>query len=230
MGQRRLSMGAMGPFLGGLRRVSIVALLGGALLPALLTLLLAPWVGMVWEWLAPAPAYVNIEGQVFPVDEDSSEFIAADVWFLVVGLTVGLVSGAFAYWRYRRALPAMVAITAASLIGAWIARETGSEFGPPELAQAAVGTVDGERIAGAIEVRSGIVLLGWPVGVLIAYVSMILGLERPTPKVAGLEDSEEDDCEELEPPSIEAGGSTGQGSSGNGRKPGKDGAFARQQR
>lgn len=204
----------------GLRRV--VQFLRIGLIPALWTLLLAPWVGWVWEWLAPAPAYVNIDGSVFAADEDSSEFIAADVWFLCIGLLVGLVCGALAYWRYRRALPAMIAVTAAAFAAALIARQTGEQFGPIDLAQAALGTVDGEKVDGAIEVRSNIALLGWPIGVLVAYVSMILGLEQRAPRV-------DPEAEFAQMQLVEAGGSASEGGSGDGRQPGEDGAFARQQ-
>ncbi len=214
----------------GPQRVPVVAAMRAALLSGLLTLLLAPWLGMAWQWLAPPPKYLNIEGSVFPFDEDSSEFIAADGWFLLLGLALGVVCGAVGYWRYRRALPAMLAITAAAFAGAWIARRTGQEFGPPDLVQAAVGTVDGETVNGAIDVRSKIVLLGWPIGVLIAYVSMILGLEKPQARTgdAAAEGSPFDAEDDLD--SVEAGGSAGEGSPGDGREPGKDGALARQQR
>lgn len=199
-----------------------IGFLRAGLVPALFTLVLAPWVGWLWEWLAPAPAYVNIDGSVFAADEDSTEFIAADVWFLCIGLGVGMACGAGAYWRYRRALPAMVAIVAAAFLAALIARKTGEQFGPIDLAQAALGTVDGETVNGAIEVRSKIALLGWPIGVLIAYVSMILGLERAAPRV--------DPAAELaEMELVEAGGSASEAGSGDGRQPGEDGAFARQQ-
>jgi hypothetical protein len=214
----------------GPQGVPVVAAVRNALLAGLLTLLLAPWVGMAWEWIAPAPKYINISGAVFPADEDSSEFIAADGWFLLVALAVGLICGAIGYWRCGRALPVMLAITAAAYAGAWVARETGQHFGPPEIAQAAVGTSDGDQIYGAIDVRSRIVLLGWPIGVLIAYVSMILGLEKPTPRAsAERSDGDGGEAEGLDDDSVEAGGSAGEGSSGNGRQPGKDGAFARQE-
>ena len=192
---KRVKLPAPGPL-----GAPVVAAVRAALLAGLLTLLLAPWVGMVWQWIAPAPKYVNIDGSVYPVDEDSSEFIAADGWFLIIGLLVGIACGAIGYWRYRRALPAMLVMTAAAYGAAWIARETGQAFGPPEIAQAAVGTVDGDQIVGAIDVRSRIVLLGWPVGVLIAYVSMILGLEkarpRPDPDGSDLEIVEDSDAAE----------------------------------
>jgi hypothetical protein len=221
------------PAPGGPRRLSVSAVAHAAraaLLAGLLTLLLAPWVGMFWQWVAPAPKYVNIDGSVYPADEDSSEFIAADGWFLIIGLLVGLACGAVGYWRYRRALPAMLVMTAAAYAAAWIARETGQAFGPPEVAQAAVGTVDGDQIRGAIDVRSRIVLLGWPVGVLIAYVSMILGLEKAPHREPDGSDPEFAPADTADPDSVEAGGPAGEGGPGNGREPGKDGALARQQR
>ncbi|MGQ0846347.1 MAG: hypothetical protein ACT4QF_19660 [Sporichthyaceae bacterium] len=224
MGQRRSSPEVKTPAPGS-RRLPAAAAVRDALFAGLLTLLLAPWFGLAWERLAPAPAYVNIEGSVFPKDEDSSEFIAADVWFLGLGLLLGLACGVMAYLRYRRALPTMVLVLVAAVVGAFLARGIGEQLGPIDLAQAALGTVDGERVEGALELRSNIALLGWPIGVLIAYVSMILGLEKPAPRVDGAASVAEEDEN-----SVQAGGSAGEGGSGNGRQPGKDGSLARQER
>jgi len=156
-----------------------------ALIPGVLTLLIAPYVGMFWEWVAPAPTYINLGGAIYLKDQDTSEFISADLWFLLIGLLVGLVSGGLAYWRYRRALPAMLGLTAAAFIAAMIARHVGVEFSPPPIAQAAPGTADGATVHAEIALKSHSLLLGWPVGVLLAYVSLIAGLERPSESSVG---------------------------------------------
>lgn len=146
---------------------------------AALALLLAPYVGMLWQYLAPAPTYLNVAGEIFLDNQDTSEFIAADGTFLIVGLLVGLVCGALGYWRYRLDLGAILGMTIAAAIGALIAREVGEAFGPAPIAQSALGLPVGQTTTGALELKSDGVLLGWPVGVLIAYLSLIAGLDRP---------------------------------------------------
>lgn len=210
----------------GARRIPLPASALGALRDALfaagLVLLVAPWVGILWEWVAPAPTYLNLEGSIFLADQDSSDFIAADGWFLIVALVVGLGCGALGYWRFRRRLPHLIAITGSALLGAWIARETGIAFGPPELLAAAAGSSEGEEIRASIDVRSNAVLLAWPVGVLIAYVSLIVGLEKPSRLRAG------PDCDAVD--SVEADRAPGEFDAGHGGQPGEDESLAGQQR
>ncbi|HZE67495.1 MAG TPA: hypothetical protein VE081_12730 [Sporichthyaceae bacterium] len=163
-----------------------------ALVPAVLTLLIAPYVGMVWESLAPAPTYINLGGAIYLKNQDTAEFISADLCFLFIGLLVGIVSGALAYWRYRKALPAMIGLTAAAFLAAMIARHVGVEFSPPPIAQAAPGTADGASVHAQIALQSHSLLLSWPVGVLLAYVCLIAGLERPSePSVEALPAADE---------------------------------------
>jgi hypothetical protein len=156
-----------------------------ALIPAVLTLLLAPYVGMLWEWVAPAPTYINLGGAIYLKDQDTSEFINADLWFLIIGLGVGLLSGGLAYWRYRKELPAIIGLTAAAFVAALIARHVGVEFSPPPIAQAAPGTPDGATVPAQITLQAHSLLLAWPVGVLLAYVCLIAGLERPSERLVG---------------------------------------------
>lgn len=152
---------------------------GPAAVCALLTVLVAPYVGMAWEWIAPAPTYINLGGQVFLENQDTSEFIAADGWFLIVGLLAGLVCGALGYLRYRQNLGAVLGTAVAALAGAYIAREVGIALGPAPLAQAVIGLADGQTTTATLEVKSDGVLLAWPVGVLLAHLSLIWGLQRP---------------------------------------------------
>jgi hypothetical protein len=153
--------------------------------PAVLTLLLAPYVGMLWEWVSPAPTYINLGGSIYLKDQDTSEFINADLWFLVIGLGVGVISGGLAYWRYRKALPAMLGLTVAAFVAAMIARHVGVEFSPPPIAQAAPGTPDGATVHAEITLHAHSLLLSWPVGVVLAYVCLIAGLERPAERSIG---------------------------------------------
>lgn len=156
-----------------------------AAVPAVLTLLLAPYVGMLWEWVSPAPTYINLGGSIYLKDQDTSEFINADLWFLVIGLGVGVISGGLAYWRYRKALPAMLGLTVAAFVAAMIARHVGVEFSPPPIAQAAPGTPDGATVHAEITLHAHSLLLSWPVGVVLAYVCLIAGLERPAERSIG---------------------------------------------
>lgn len=150
-----------------------------ALAPAALLLGVAPYLGMLWEKVAPAPTYVNIGGSIYLNNQDTDQFIADDTWFLVLGLLAGLLAGALGYWRYRRQLPAILGLTGAAMLGSLIAKHVGVAVGPPPIALAALGVADGATVHAMINVKAHAVLLSWPVGVLLAYVCLIAGLERP---------------------------------------------------
>ncbi len=149
-----------------------------AALAAGLTLLAAPYVGMLWEWIAPAPTYVNLAGEVYLNNQDSSEFIAADGWFLVLGLVLGMISAGIAYWRWRGDLTVIGALAGASVLASLIAREVGEAFGPAPIQQTALTLTDGETIGGSITLASDGILFAGAVGVLVTYLSLIAGLER----------------------------------------------------
>lgn len=165
-----------GPEVSG--RSALIAGLRPAGIVAALTLLVAPYVGILWERIAPAPTYVNLAGEVFLSNQDSSDFIAADGWFLVIGLLVGVASAGLGYWRWRGDLAVILAMTGAAVLGALIAREVGEAFGPAPIQQTAQTLAQGETIKGSIEIAANGVLLGWPVGILLTYLSLIGGLER----------------------------------------------------
>jgi hypothetical protein len=147
--------------------------IGGALI-----LLAAPYLGMLWEWIAPAPTYVNLSGEVYLNNQDSSEFIAADGWFLILGLLAGVLSAVLGYWRWRANLAVIVAMGLAAVPAAYIAREVGEAFGPAPIQQTALSLASGATIHGEITVGARGVLFAWAVGVLITYLSLVGGLDR----------------------------------------------------
>jgi hypothetical protein len=156
----------------------LVAQLRPAALAVGAVLLAAPYVGMLWERISPAPTYVNLGGEVYLNNQDSSEFIAADGWFLILGLVLGLISAGLAYWRWRGDLLVIAAMSGASVLASLIAREVGEAFGPAPIQQTALTLVDGETIDGSITLASDGILFAWAVGILLTYLSLIGGLDR----------------------------------------------------
>lgn len=146
-----------------------------------LILLAAPYFGMLWEWIAPAPTYVNLSGEVYLNNQDSSEFIAADGWFLILGLLAGVLCALLGYWRWRGNLGVIVAMGVAAVPAAYIAREVGQAFGPAPIQQTALSLAENATISGEIRVGAHGVLFSWAVGVLLTYLSLIGGLERSVP-------------------------------------------------
>lgn len=142
-------------------------------------LLLGPVVGILWLWIAPAPTAINAEGLIYLKDQNTSEFIAADGWFLIISLVVGAITGGFAFRLLRRwPMFTVVGLTLGALGGAWIAWKVGINLGPEPLEKTASDVPEGGTISAPISIRAKGVLLGWPVGALIAFVSLYAGLDK----------------------------------------------------
>jgi hypothetical protein len=207
-----------------LRSNRVLRVLWNALFPGALLLGVAPYVGMLWEKLAPTPTYINLGGSIYLNNQDTDQFIGDDTWFLTIGLLAGLIAGGLGYWRYRRALPAMLGLTGAAMLGSLIAKHVGVDSGPPPIALAALGVADGSTVHAMINVKAHAVLLAWPVGVLLSYVCLIAGLERPArPAEAEAEaeakqsDAEPADAQEQR--SVEVGGAGEELGAGHGGDP-----------
>lgn len=106
--------------LGGLR-AGLATALG-------LTLLGAP-LGLLWWRVAPAVPVIKVERGAVAADPQPEQFIAADGWFVLLGLGFGVLS-AVAVWLILRRLrgPAGMAVVivgtvGASLLAAWLGTE-----------------------------------------------------------------------------------------------------------
>ncbi|WP_019877636.1 hypothetical protein [Sporichthya polymorpha] len=214
----------------------LLAQLRPAALAFLVPLLAAPYIGIVWEWIAPKPTYINLSGEVYLNNQDTSEFIAADGWFLILGLLLGIVTGALGYWRRRGDLTLIVALTGSSILASLIAREVGEAFGPAPIQQTALTLTDGQTISGSLELASDGILFAWGVGILLTYLSLIVGLER-----GATEDGTDDeadappagsdvDTDELAEASVGARGLAGEVGAGQRRQVGEHDPLPAEQR
>ncbi len=163
------------------RREGLQALVAGTALGAVL----GPVVGVLWLWIAPTPTAINADGLIYLKDQNTKEFIAADGWFLVIGLVVGAICGGLIFWKYRTApLSAVLGLTAGALAGAFIAWKVGEALGPPPLDSTVVGIPEGGTVQMPISLRAKGVLCGWPLGGVVAFLSLTLGLEKATTATA----------------------------------------------
>jgi hypothetical protein len=87
--------------------------------------------GFVWSELAPRLQMVKFEGDLYFIDAGPEELAAADGWFIVLGVGVGLVVSLGAWFGLRRRRgPVMLAALAVGSLGssalaAWIGSEIG---------------------------------------------------------------------------------------------------------
>jgi hypothetical protein len=143
------------------------------LLVALAVAACGPVMGALWAWLSPRGLAVVGPGGVLVADTQSQAAIAADGYFAVLGLTVGLACGVVAFLATRgRGVVAAVALAAGGCAGSVLAWWTGAWLGPEEVRIAARGADVGARLEVPLEIGAPGVLLAWP----IAAVSVLLVL------------------------------------------------------
>ena len=144
------------------------------LVAAVVTVLVAAPVGLLWAALAPRVDVVVSGDRVDLADSDSAAFIAGDGFFLLAVVLAGVVGGLLAWRLARHPGPGVVlGLTLGGLAAAYVAMQVGEQVG----SDAVQAAVDGGR-QGALELnlrlRAREALVGWPVGALVAYVGASL--------------------------------------------------------
>jgi len=120
---------------GGHAGADRAVLAAGLTLAAVLlgTALLGVVAGFVWSAVAPRPLLVVVaRGSADVVNPETAAFIVADVWFTVLCLIGGVISGLLGYlYAVRRHGPAamlsiLLGALAAALIASWIGEHAGA--------------------------------------------------------------------------------------------------------
>ncbi len=147
------------------------------LLTVAITVLTGAPVGLLWAALAPRVT-VEVSGEdVQVLDTYTDGFIAVDAWFFAAVTLAGLVGGIVA-WRLGRAHgPGVVlGLAVGGLAAAWIASRVGGEVDRVTVQELLDAGVQG-RAELAVRLRATSALLGWPLGSLLAFLS--LSVRRP---------------------------------------------------
>jgi hypothetical protein len=160
-----------------------------AVLIAGLVLLAAP-AGLLWSAVAPRYTVERKDSGIeFPNIESTKAFVGADGTYVVILLVLGLLTGLLA-WRFGKQYgPATVlGLAVGGLLGAWIAARVGLMPGRTAV-MAALGDSSTRRgpidlylgvrdqKTGDLALRGAWGAVAWPVGSLVAFLS--LALRRP---------------------------------------------------
>ena len=166
-------------------------LIGTALLAgsALLGLLM----GLVWHWVAPrVPLYAD-SSDIYLLDPEGEQSIAADMYFGIIGAVCGLVTGGLAYWRSRAregGVGVAVGLALGGLLGGYVAWKLGVALGPSGNIVATAKSVPlGRTFYGPLALTAKSVLLFWPAAALLALVALTaLFTPKPAPPAAHWEE------------------------------------------
>lgn len=141
------------------------------LLAAVVSVLLAAPVGLLWAAFAPRlEVSVDDAGAPSLVRPVSDEFITADAYFLLAVGLAGVVGGVVA-WRLGRVHgPAVVAgLCVGGLVAGWVAMSVG-ELVDQGAVQRAIDAGRMALVEASLRVRAKQALVAWPVGSLLSYV------------------------------------------------------------
>jgi len=167
------------------RTVVTELLIGAALLAgsALLGLLM----GLIWHWVAPrVPLYADSQ-DIYLLNPEGEQSIATDMYFAIIGVVCGLVTGGLAYWRSRAregGLGVSFGLVLGGLLGGYIAWRLGVHLGPTGNIIATAKSVPlGRTFYGPTVLTAKGVLLAWPAAALLVLVALT-ALFTPKPAAA----------------------------------------------
>ncbi|MGE5831053.1 MAG: hypothetical protein ACM30G_22215 [Micromonosporaceae bacterium] len=110
--------------------------------------------GWLWSTLAPRIALIKVDGGFVYADTEPEQPIAADGWFLLLGLAAGLLFGILAWTLRRHRGPVMlVALTVGCLGAAWIAWWFGHQLDLAELNRLRLAAPIGARVQAPLGLR-----------------------------------------------------------------------------
>lgn len=135
--------------------------------------------GLLWFLLVPLSTYrVNAEGYATTTERGLAGFVAGDAWFVLIGVVLGIVCGAVAWWWFAGlGWPALVlALTAATVMGlvCWL---VGWLLGPGPIAGRLATATPGQTLPIELTVRGPAALLVWPFGAALV-IMLTSTLER----------------------------------------------------
>lgn len=120
-------------------------------------------VGLLWFTVAPRAEWVVRDAGGQFKDANTQAIVAADGWFFVITLAVGVACGVAAFASVRRHGPIIAAAVAVGgLVGAAIAAGLGHWLSLAPFAADAAGAADGDVISYLLTMRSLPFLGVWP--------------------------------------------------------------------
>lgn len=135
--------------------------------------------GLVWWLVAPLPPIEKRADGLYRAGGEGNEAaIAADGWFAVVVLVVGVVVALLVYLRTRPGrLGPLVGLAVGGVAGAVVAWRLGALLGPDALTETAKHVKVGAHFDGPLTVSAYGVLLVWPMAAVITYFAVAAGAE-----------------------------------------------------
>jgi hypothetical protein len=166
-----------GPGLAAELREAAVVTVGVALLGLVL--------GALWLWLAPRVPLISDATAVYLKDTEGEQAIGADGTFALLGLGLGVLTGAGVFlWRRRGGVPIVVGLAVGALLGGVLAWRFGVWLGPTQdVAAHAKELGKGVVFDAPLELKAKGALLAWPLAAMVVHLALtgLFGPRDPDP-------------------------------------------------
>lgn len=141
-------------------------------LTAVLAAVAGVLLGLLWLWLAPRIPLVSDGKAVYLKDTEGEQAIGADGTFVLLGLGIGVLTGALVYWRNRRGgVGVVLGMAVGGVLGSLLAWRLGSWLGPTSDLIAHARAVGAKKVFdGPLELQAKGALLAWPIGAVLTHL------------------------------------------------------------
>lgn len=128
--------------------------------------------GLVWFWVVPLTLYqVNAEEYATTSERGLAGFVAGDAWFVLIGLALGILCGAVAWWWFAGlgwpVVPLAVAGATAMALVCW---SVGWLLGPGPFEERLAIAEPGQTLPIELTVRALSAVLVWPFGAVLVIM------------------------------------------------------------
>ncbi len=150
--------------------------------------------GWLWYRLWDVPSGVVSGGQWYTSEAGLRDDFQGVAWYVALSLVAGLVLGILTAWLFDRSeLVTLAAVIAGSALAAYLMLRVGTHLSPPDPHELARTAQDGDKLKGALRVRSwapkGTFTFGALVGLSLVYAVSIGRAPTEVRATPGLTDS-----------------------------------------
>ncbi|MDO5683542.1 MAG: hypothetical protein Q4G46_12040, partial [Propionibacteriaceae bacterium] len=143
--------------------------------------------GMLWFLVVPLATYqIQADGQARVTERGLANFVAADAWFMIFGLVLGITVG-IVVWSWFSGLGwqcVPLAIVASTVMGL-LCWGVGTLLGPGPISGRLATAAPGDIVPIEFTLRATVGLVVWPFGAVL--VLMLISALVPDPEDPGLE-------------------------------------------
>lgn len=139
--------------------------------------------GVVWGLSWTPPTGLVRDHVWYPDAEGVRQLFTGTGLYVVIALPGGVLLGAVCGWFFDRVeLVTLVAVTAGSVLAAWLMLEVGTALAPPDPTSAAAAATDYTELPGTLQVEGDGAFVAFPVGALTGIAVVFIGL-TPTRRI-----------------------------------------------